>query len=465
MPFQDLIRYGVNTQGNNYIADNAKNFADAFEAGEDRANKLEDRAYVESERQRIADEREQKEADAFYGDTYIPPTGQEGYDAGIEAMSREWKKSYADLKAQKKRGDISNEEYVRQKHEIRNRAQELKGGQAKLLEFQQTYQKALQEGQLSGSTPANIRLLGQALEDGSVSIDNVDGRPTVVGTLADGEKVQIDMGALSSGAANLRINQKVDTPGLVDNVAKGLEAYKTRLMTEHGFSQDNLGWEQVQDRANHDINELLNNESTVQAIAADELGLNSEQIKQLGPDGVRAQVRDNLLKRVQQDYFPIQGKLDKFTGVTGAQQLAAETQRRGQDLSLQARQSRPTKGQETNQNRQTLVHNLTSQLQATIGSDGTFNQATVDALQGQLGGNITDIEYDSNRFTPWKQPEIIIRTKDGEKIRSNNPQALVDQIATAKFGDEAVADTANQINTQINPTEFNQKDARSKYNY
>ena len=304
MAFQDLIRYGVNTQDRRFagLGEAAKQ---GFLEGEQRVKDMEDRAYLESERNRVADEREQKELDAFYGDLYVPPTGQQSYDAGVEMMGREWKAEYAALNAAKKAGQISNEDYVAGKHEIRNRAQELKAGQEALNTAYSTYMKGVEEGQISASTPAKTRLFYQAMEDGALQIQNVNGRPTLVGQIGDGEPVQIDMAALASGQAGLKFNQKVDTKGLVDTVAKTLEGYKTTVATENGLALGNVGWEQIQERAAQDIDQVLNNTSTIQAIAADELGYNHEQITALGEEELRNRVGDYLLDKVQREYFPV----------------------------------------------------------------------------------------------------------------------------------------------------------------
>ena len=304
MAFQDLIKYGVNThQGNLSLGRAAQQ---GFLEGEKRIQDAKERAYVESERNRIADEREIKELDAVYGELYVPPTGNQSYDAGVEMMGREWKAEYAALNAAKKAGQVDNDTFVQQKHAIMNRAQELKGGQDALNEGFLMYQKAAQEGQLSASTPARSRLFYQAMEDGQVQIQNIDGVPTLVGQVADGEPVQIPMAALANGTAGLKINQKVDTPGMVNTIAKTLEGYKNAIATNTGVSVGNVPWEQIQERAIHDVDQLLNNESTIQAIAADEIGLNHEEISALGPEELKDRVMEHMVDRVQREYFPVQ---------------------------------------------------------------------------------------------------------------------------------------------------------------
>ena len=334
MAFQDLIRYGVNThQDLAPLGDAAKQ---GFLEGEQRVNQMKDRAYLESERKRLADEREQEELDAYYGDLYVPPTGQQSYDAGVEMMGREWKSEYAALNAAKKAGKIDNDQYIAAKHEIRNRAQTLKAGQGVLNQSYQMYQMAKQQGQVSESTPARIRLLFDSMERGDVQIQNVNGVPTLVGQVADGEPVQIAMSELASGNTHLRFNQKVDTKGLVDGVAQTLEKYKSTVATENGLALGNVGWDMIQERAAHDIDQLLNSQSVIESVGADELGYNHEEIKALGNEELRNRVGDYLLDKVQREYFPTQA-VSHFTGMTDYQagNLALNQQKLNQGLNQQ----------------------------------------------------------------------------------------------------------------------------------
>ena len=463
--FQDLINYGAlkgASQGSNVGVGDA--IDEGFAAGEKRFLDQQDRDRQEAERQRIANEREQKVFDEVYGELYVPPTGQKSYDAGVELMGREWKAEFAGLKAGKNAGDISIEEYIAGKHEILNRAKELKAGQAALGEGFEMYQKGVEENQISDSTPAKVKLFYQALEDGNATIENIDGRPTVVGQTEDGEDIQIDMGALASGQAPLRFNQKVDVAGMTDTIAKGLEAYKSTVKGPDGFSLANAGWDQIKERASHDVDQLLTNRSTLEAIAADEvkqvddgLGqsilLNNASIKDMSDEELRDIVQPYVLEKVQREYYPT-SQLDKYTGLTAYQRGNLANQR------SKAAQ-KPSKGQ----GRQRLVSNLQAKLQAHVGGEGGLNEQLVESFQDQIGDNIVSIEFDSNAFTPWKNKEVVIRTKDGNKIVADSPEALVGQIATAKFGDEAIADTANQITTSVTKPSLSKKQSRSKYNY
>ena len=406
MPFQDLIRYGVNTQGNRFggAADAA---AEGFRQGEERLNAIKDRAFIESERKRIADEREQQELDADYGKMFVPPTGKPTYDASVDAMAREWKAEYAANRAAKQAGKISNEEYVAKEHEIFNRAQQYKAGSEVLTNFASTYRKGLEEGQISESTPANIRMFADALMKGDVAVENIDGRPTVIGQLADGEPVQMDLAAIASGDSPLRFNQKVDSQGLVDSVAKVLEGYKTTVATENGLALGNVGWEQIQEKGAHEIEQLLNNQSTVEALAADELGYNHEEIKALGSEELQDRVGDYLLDKVQRDYYPVQ-KIDKFTSLTDYQ---AGT------LGLQKARLNQGLNQQGQPNASLLKFQQTQEQQAQVAN--VYNNAIQSGdLRGLIGlgpiQNIKEPGYFGSKYT--------LETKGGKiKIDPKNP--------------------------------------------
>ena len=316
MAFQDLIRYGAvraAASGNQSLGSAAE---EGFAKGEKRVQDLQDRdieakerSYIESERARIASEREQKEADAEYGSTNVPPSGNKSIDESKRAVVDEWKKEFAAAKAAKNSGDITADEFAQIKGDSFAKIDNFKKGQEALGTFTQMYQKALDEDQVSSSTPADIRLLGNALISGEgVSIENIDGRPTVVGVDASGKEITMDLGEIASGNAPLRFNQKVDHQGMVDTVAKQLEAYKTTLATSTGAALGNIGWEQIQEKAAHEIDQLLDNSSTVQALAGDVLGYNSEEIKDIGPEELKNQVGDYLLLQTQEEYFPVQNE-------------------------------------------------------------------------------------------------------------------------------------------------------------
>ena len=434
MAFQDLIKYGVNTQGDRF-AGLGEAAQQGFLEGEQRVQDMQDRVHLENERQRLADERETEELDAFYGDVYVPPTGQVGYDAGVEMMAREWKSEFAAATAAKKAGQLSNDEYVQLKHELRNRAQTLKQGQQYLGQFKQLFDQAKAEGMLSKSTPAKIRLLGEALERGEVQIENIDGRPTVVGQLADGEPVQIDMAALASGQANLRINQKVDVSGLTNTIAKTLEGYKTTIATENGLALGNVGWEQIENRAAEDIQSILNNSSTVQAIAADELELNPEAIAALGPEELENRVGDYLLDKVQQEYFPTQ-VIDKFTGLTEYQSATLDQNQQRIDNNLGVRSSAPNASLINIQLDQQQKQNISNVINAGDPNTGSLAQLNgvggynIEFDEGFFGSNqyiITDSKGNKQKLTPEEAKSFLHNTLVGVPGQQPSQGAATDE--------------------------------------
>ena len=405
MAFQDNIRYGVNTQGDR--------FAGAGGAAEQAFIEGRERSRIENERNKLAADKEREELDAVYGELYVPPTGSASYDAGVEMMGREWKSEFAALNASK--NNIPPEEYVAKKHEILNRAKELKAGQDALNQSHQLFMKATEEDQVSASTPAKTKLFYQALQDGKVQIQNVDGVPTLVGEVADGEPVQIPMAALANGTAGLKFNQKVDSNGMVDTIAKTLEGYKTTIATQNGLALGNVGWDQIQDRAAHDIEQMLSSKSTLQAIAADDLGLNSEDIAELSDEELKSEVSNHLLNKVQQEYFPVQ-KIDKFTGLTEAQSESIRLQEERLNRGLN-QQGQPNASLLKHQQQQQILADTNNVINSALQPTGTnnFNAEALNAIPGVSSARNFRVGAG-----------IVVKLEDGRKleINPNDPQSV-----------------------------------------
>lgn len=406
MPFQDLLRYGVNTNQN--LTPQGDTLAEGFLEGEARAHKLQDRARTEQERQDLADRLEREELDAQYGALEVPPSGHENYDIAVEMMARDWKKEISDLNVKKKNHQISNADYVQQEREIRNRAKVFKAGQQKLTEFASLYNQAAEQDLVSKSTPANIRLFADALNKGSLNIENVDGRPTVIGTTADGEKVNIDMAELASDRAPFRFNQKYDLPGSVDAIAKNLENYKTSFAVQNGYALGNVGWEQIQQKAAQDVDQILSSRSTLESIAADYMGASPEQIKATDEEELKSIARNFVLDQIQEEYFPTQ-KLEKFTGLTDAQagNLALQRDRLNQSHQTGGRTNASLIKHQSEQDRLLYL-------------DGIFKDAIAE--DGDLRGLIGLGQIQNVRTPGYFGSKYTIETKNGNiKVDPANP--------------------------------------------
>ena len=243
----------------------------------------------EKERQRIADEKIAKEIDDNYGSLQIAPTGDESYDASLQNMSREWKEEFNMVVTDK---NLSAAEKAIRRNEILARAKEVKAGSDALAQFANDFFEAEANGQISASTPANIKMLADALRNKEgVGIENVNGIPTLVGSTPDGEPISVPVSDIASGKNTFRFNTKFDSDGALNTIATDLEG-------------KNLSPEQVAQRAEHEVNKILNNSSTIQAIAADELGIDAMQIRDIPQEELKMMVSDHLQAKLQQEYLP-----------------------------------------------------------------------------------------------------------------------------------------------------------------
>lgn len=238
----------------------------------------------EKERQRIADEKIAKEIDDNYGSLQIAPTGDESYDASLQNMSREWKEEFNMVVTDK---SLSAAEKAIRRNEILARAKEVKAGSDALAQFANDFFEAEANGQISASTPANIKMLADALRNKEgVGIENVNGIPTLVGSTPDGEPISVPVSDIASGKNTFRFNTKFDSDGALNTIATDLEG-------------KNLSPDQVAQRAEHEVNKILNNSSTIQAIAADELGIDAMQIRDIPQEELKMMVSDHLQAKLQ----------------------------------------------------------------------------------------------------------------------------------------------------------------------
>ncbi len=381
-------------------------------------------------------DREVKEADADFGKLQSEVSGVGGIDASTEAMAREWKSDYVVAKRMYDNGELSPQEFSQKKNSLFQNAAEFKQASTNINTTVQEYDQAVQEGRISDSTPAEIRDILDTLRKGGegISVKNINGIPMLVGKTAGGQDISVPITEISSGKNAWRFNEKVDIAPALDGLYGKYEKLKISAEGPNGqVTQRNPSFEELQGRIDEDVANMLNNESTLRAIASDELGIDPlafEGREENDPGGTKAEVAAFLKDKLQREYFP-----------------TSQVTQRGfapQRPSAASQKENPS-GAKTR-----LVDNIAASIEATIGADGHFTEETVAQLQGQLGDNILSIEFDSNAFTPWADgPEVVIETKDGETIKSSNPQALVEQIANAKFGDKAVATSGNNINTKV----------------
>jgi len=296
MPVQDLIDYGA-------VRDAATVNLSVGQAAAEGWERAMARGRAEADRQRLIKAQERKEFDADFGTIYDATEGASGYEESQDSIVHEWKQEFAGLMANK--DNMSTAEFLSKKNQILSRAKNFNAGNQALDTFTQDYFKALDEGQISDSTPAKIKEIANLHREGKLRIinDRETGEPYVIGEASWGEPIKMSIANLANGTNTLRFNQKFDTAAGLEQIAKGFEG-------------KNLSPEQVAQVAPQEIEEMLDNESTLRAIAADEFDINASEFDELGPDAVRQQITMDLTQRLQNQYLPKQ--------LTAAQQIQAD---------------------------------------------------------------------------------------------------------------------------------------------
>ncbi len=394
--------------------------ADSFDAGLKRQRD-------EDEYQKQIRDRETKDIDEAFGELEVPDSGVAGYDTSLDDMAREWKDEYVAAKRAYDRGEMSPAEFSAKKNELFSNADNYQKTSGILQQTIADYQTAIDEGTISDSTPPRVRDVLETLKSGSdnLRVENVNGRPTLIGITNGNQPVQVPISDIASGKNVWRFNSKADVAGATKGIYDKFSSIKISAQAADGtVTQRNPTFEELADRIGSEIDTYIGNESNVRAIASDELGLASEAYD-VAPDQVKAQVKNYLTQKIKDEYYPS----DTITQRKFAPQ----------------RPQRPSASASAGANARNLVDSLNASVGATL-KDGRVTQATVDALQGQIGGNIASIEYDKNYFT---DDEVVITTKKGEEIvASLNGGQFFEQIARAQYGDVALADTRNTIDTK-----------------
>ena len=274
-----------------------KAFKEGFDQQEQRA------AYEKA----VRDE-EVKELDADFGKLIAPPSGVGGFDASAEMMAREWKADYVQLKRDYDKGIISPADFSQGKNSLFSNAKTFKDVSGILQQTVDLYSKAVDNGTVSDSTPGKTRDILDTLRKGgqSLTVQNIDGVPTLVGKTLQGMDVSTALSEIASGKNVWRFNEKFDTASALDGLYAKYEKLKVdEQMPDGTVTRRNPSFAELGTRVQEDITNLLNNESTVRAIAGDELQIDAFMYDQ-DPEGAKAMVANHLTQKLQNEYYPTQ---------------------------------------------------------------------------------------------------------------------------------------------------------------
>ena len=409
---------------------------------QDAYHKAKQRGREDKEYRRGVREREAKELDEVNGQLIVDPSGQSNWDAGVETMAMDWKKGFADARQKFNNGEMSADEYSLIKNDYLNRSKQYNAASQNIKNVVSQYDEALQNGTVSDATPPEIRDLLDTLRkgDGDLQPQNIDGVPTLVGVTAGGQAVSIPLNQLASGKGLPRFNAKVDLSQQKDAILKDLDSFKHQFATADGsVYEQSLGADKLNERATEKVEQLLANDTTLKSIAADEYGIADDDERWQTPEGIQ-QIRDEVTQNEVNDITS--GLIQRTTQVRPGRPAP-------QPSSASIRASQGASGARALRDR--IGQQLADYIGTGDGSGKPIDAAAIDLLQGEVGGNIEAIEYavDDSWFNAG--PDQILIYKKGSDtpiVGSTDPIQLAQQIALAKYGDAAVADTRNTIQTQ-----------------
>ncbi len=378
---------------------------------------------------------EVKELDEINGSLVVPPSGQSGFDNSVQNMAMGWKKSAGEAYTKFKNGELSAEEFSALKNDLKGRAGTFKAGSENLKKATAEFDQALQDGTISEATPDYIRDAYDSLRKGDGDFEMMtdeDGNDVLKGTTAGGEEVSLPINGLASGKNMLRWNQKVDLAPQKDKIVKDLDAFKKQIATASGVSEQTLGWDQLSSRASEKVNQILQNDSTLKSVAADEYGVAGDDPRwksKAGIDEIRQEVSTGVLGDLENQLVPRQTRFQP-TSTRQSARATAESQKKATSGRIQ--------------------NSLHKSLDKYITGGQELDQAAVDQVFKEIGGNnIKGIEFKpkSGGFLGFGKSDATITITDGKGKKFDvpaDPQSLINVALRTEFG-TAVDESQNQI--------------------
>ena len=409
---------------------------------QDQYHTAQQRAREGKEYRHKVQKRRQEEAKELYGQLVVPDTGQSTFDADKRIMAKEWKSQANDLLIKKRNGEISPEEFEMQTAALTGNAKTFKEGAEMFKKTISNYRE--NKDNISEATPTHILDALDTIDKNpdAVTTKNVNGVPHLVGKTEEGADISVPLADIQNGKGAWRFSTKEDIAPKKDAIVKDLDSFKTQWKASNGdILEGSLGAEKLTERAGLKVDQIIADETSLRAIAADEFGIDYEDFEELGADAVRQQVRDGLVSDITSQLIP------RTTNIRSAPQQRVDSRGAQRDAA--------------GKNASALQDRVGQSLSDYIGVDGKpgkpLDENAVTALQGEVGGNIEDIYFapeENNWFSANQPAQIVIRKKgqkDGQELlfpANGNPADLARMIALAKYGDDAVADTRNTITTQ-----------------
>lgn len=218
----------------------------------------------------------QQDLQSGLNDLIVKPSGINVYDSSVEQVSEEKVNEMAELMSQ--RGKIPASEWTKKYNQLKNWAEEMNLGSKAIKESIIKY--ASEKDQISTATNPKVQDIYNTIERGAsgLTLKNTNGVTTLTGTTTGEQKVSIPFSNLA-GINRLNYIKKVDTEAFYSTVLNGDGKNKKGLLDNKTWFQDGITAKQRLAGYNsvlggiidNEINEFLNNENTIRAIAAEKM--------------------------------------------------------------------------------------------------------------------------------------------------------------------------------------------------
>ena len=253
-------------------------------------------------------EKQQKDLSDQFASLEVGPSGVSSIDASKQIMAQQWKKSLADLMRNK--DQYSPEEYTTKVDEIKSFSKQFAAGNARIQQLVKDY--AGDKDNISlGTDPKNIDIIDTLYNGGDgLTVQNVNGVPTLVGSTNMQQNVSIPLSELANGKNIPKYVKKVPVAQTIIDLSKEISQIKTDIETANGgVYRQSVGWDAVEGSVNEKLDALLESDATVRAIAAERLGVDFDMYEELIASGIdpKERVKKYLRESIRQISEPNRG--------------------------------------------------------------------------------------------------------------------------------------------------------------
>jgi hypothetical protein len=222
-------------------------------------------------------EQQQQDLDDAFGDVKVAPSGNTAYDSSIEQVSEEKVNEMAQLMSQ--RGKMKPSEFTKKYNELKNWTEQMNLGSKAVIGLIQDYAKD-KDLVSAGTKPEVVDVIDTLYKGGGdLTVKNINGVTTLVGTANSGADVSIPISDLA-GSNKLRYLKKVNTENFYNSVlngdgkTKGILDNKTWMTNGMTAQQKLMAYDgAIGTAVQSQVEQFLDNPGTIRAIAAERLGM------------------------------------------------------------------------------------------------------------------------------------------------------------------------------------------------